>query len=208
MPFDRSRSESQGDLPEGMSEATWMQALSELRSSNGTGAVALQEESMLKEVWEMYLDSEILLEEPPVEPIARRVKLAISRIAGAFALESSSMLSPFALTPMPELRAGDLQSEDLLSSATFKFAEPKIPGCIFSLEIKTLPNGTGFFWQTSGNGSSILYLKLYINNNLHEMQNLSVRGAEFLLPADLTGMIHFEAELAMDKNVQLIEFEV
>ena len=96
----------------------------------------------------------------------------------------------------------------MATSDIFRFAEPRIPGCIFSLEVKSVPYGTGFYWQATGTSSPILYLKMYVNRQLQEMQNVSSQGAEFILPGDLSGMVHFEAEISSEKNICLIEFEL
>lgn len=201
---------------EEINEEEMMRIFSDVRldSMEGAGAILLHDASVLREVWEMYEDVEALLEEVSEESMVQKVKVAISKIVGAFSIEGLENFKAgvsYALTPLADIRSSGAQGTEL-SGAQFKFAQPQIPGCIFSLNLSSTPHGMTFTWQISGALNPPENIKMFLNGQLQEMQSLATQEADFIVSPEESGLVQFEAGLRLkngrEKSVVLFQFEL
>lgn len=152
----------------------------------------LDDPMLISEIWDSIDHAEKLLEPLPAETFTDRIKIILSQVANAFAFESLGNLTPVSINPLPSLRSD--APGNMVTSASFRFAQAGIPGAVFYLMVSAESDGLVFFWQVAGNPGRIKNLVMYIDEELSDFQTLAGGSATFFLSNQMAGSVSFASE--------------
>ncbi|GEM_PF-4829031 len=164
------------------------------------------DESLLAEIWDSLDHAETLAEPLPDKNFTESIKLIVSQIAKGFAFENLGNLVPLAITPFPALRSD--AKDNLITSASFRFAQKNLPGAIFYLAVKAETEGLTFSWQVAGNPGRVTRISMYSGSRLLEMQSLVGGSADFFDYKESGRKVSFFAEGQKNLKIPVLTIEL
>ncbi|MDH5716757.1 MAG: hypothetical protein OEZ22_03850 [Spirochaetia bacterium] len=126
--------------------------------------------------WESY-DTLNILKTKKIS-LLTKLSIELNGIAQTFSLKNIQSFLPVSFTPAAAVRNNS--DKDFFSEGKIKIIEKKLPGTVFSLQIKTKPKVLYFVWNIKGEYKRLVDLCFYVNNKEEEKQSGFTKPLEFI----------------------------